>query len=543
MKHLSIILTLAFLVAPSVLLGQDSSHEGHDHGPGVEHSDHDEPESVDDAVSAISPQALKNMGVKIEEIDSSNFTLFLPVPARVESRPLNLQPVYAPFSGRIEQVLSDQGAKAVSGDALVTIMRDPIPRPSLAVTAEMISPASEEFHGAVAHLRSTRKSLDVLSTELQRLEKFQGDSDNLSILPQKDLIDLKYQYAKVEQDLKTAHEKLLFHGLTVAEIATIESGGTAMRSDDFWLNALRRNGAWNSKAAALRGLLQDDSQRQDMWVGATIAELALTSLISDDLLAWLEKTPAATSDLLKIATLLQEGHSLPDIQSLFNMGALTPIISVRAPASEHGWDIRSVDIKIGQRVAAGAPLLLLENESDLYLVADPNGSEISVLNDASREQHSIDAIPLTPGTGPELSGLTITKMRGEDSAARVYLPVANTQSSEVERGAFTYRNWALRAGMKYILKVPTRVLEDVIVLPSEAVIQYGPDKVVFAREHGEYVRRKVVVVYQDNEVAVIGEGSDLLPEEPTVTKGAFALHLALIAGTPAAVDPHAGHNH
>ena len=82
------------------------------------------------------------------------------------------------------------------------------------------------------------------------------------------------------------------------------------------------------------------------------------------------------------------------------MGALTPIISVRAPASEHGWDIRSVDIKIGQRVAAGAPLLLLENESDLYLVADPNGSEISVLNDASREQHSIDAIPLTPGTGP-----------------------------------------------------------------------------------------------------------------------------------------------
>ena len=267
-------------------------------------------------------------------------------------------------------------------------------------------------------------------------------------------------------------------------------------------------------------------------------------MISDELIVWIKETPEAASKLLYIATLLQEGHSLTDIRSLHSMGALAPIINVRAPAKENGWDIKQLLVKAGQRVEAGDPLLLLEDESEMYLVAEPNGSEIAVLNNASREQHRISATPLTPDTGPDLEGLTITRMMAADEASsRVYLPATNTVIGEIPRGTYIYRNWALRVGMPYILKVPTKILEDVIVLPSEAVIQYGPDKVVFVREGDEFIRRKVIVRYQDNEVAVIGDGSELLPEEAMVTKGAFALHLALIAGTPEAVDPHAGHNH
>ena len=97
--------------------------------------------------------------------------------------------------------------------------------------------------------------------------------------------------------------------------------------------------------------------------------------------------------------------------------------------------------------------------------------------------------------------------------------------------------------MKYKLKVPVQVLEDVIVLPAKAVIDHGSDKVVFVRENDEFIRRKVIIIYQNNDVAVIGEGSELLPEESMVISGAFALELALIAGSPQAVDPHAGHNH
>ena len=119
----------------------------------------------------------------------------------------------------------------------------------------------------------------------------------------------------------------------------------------------------------------------------------------------------------------------------------------------------------------------------------------------------------------------------------------NTFLSLSKVNGVEYRNWQLRPGLKYFLQVPTRQLEDVIVLPAEAVIEHGADKVVFVREAKHFVRRKVIVLYQNDQVAVIGEGSELLPEEAMVVRGAFALQLALISGTPQAVDPHAGHNH
>ncbi len=558
MKRTACIATFFFIGVMAVLVGQDKGHEGHDHGPSEDHSGHNHGaedhsghdhsvdagnDDHDDAGPVISAQALANMGVEIEKIDSSDFTLFVPVPARVESRPLNLQPVYAPFSGRVEKVQADLGSKSTGGDVLVTIIRDPIPRPSLELTEEIVSPASEEFHAAVAELHYTRKSLEVLSTELTRLSKFQDESDDLSIVPQKDLIDLKYEKAKLEQQRQNIHAQLFFHGLVPKEIEAIENGDEAMRGDLYWLNALKQNRAWPAMAEELYGLLPMKAQH-DLWTGAAIAELALSSLVTDELVAWLKETATTVSDFLYIASLLQEGHSLADIRSLHSMGALAPIISVRAPANENGWDVKQLVVKPGQRVEAGDPLLLLEDESEMYLVAEPNGSEIAVLNNASREQHRINATPLTPDTGPDLEGLTVTRMMAAGEAgSRVYLPAANTVIGENSRGTYTYRNWALRQGMDYILKVPTKILEDVIVLPSEAVIQYGADKVVFVREGDAFIRRKVVVRYQDNEVAVIGDGSELLPEEAMITKGAFALHLALIAGTPEAVDPHAGHNH
>ena len=62
--------------------------------------------------------------------------------------------------------------------------------------------------------------------------------------------------------------------------------------------------------------------------------------------------------------------------------------------------------------------------------------------------------------------------------------------------------------------------------------------------HG-FEERKVVVLYQDDRVAALGEGSDVFPEEAMVTHGAFSLSLALraLGGDNAGAEAHAGCDH
>jgi hypothetical protein len=180
----------------------------------------------------------------------------------------------------------------------------------------------------------------------------------------------------------------------------------------------------------------------------------------------------------------------------------------------------------------------------MLLKAMPSGSEFVTINIAVEGNKLMDAKPLVPDSAVELRDLRIAKvMNGENNRPVVYVPVKNQLLGKSTIDGSTYRNWNLRSGTKFILKVPVKEFKDVIVLPSEAVIDHGPDKVVFVRDGETFIRRKVIIAYQNTDEVVIAEGSDLLPEEPVVARGAFALQLALIAGTPEAVDPHAGHNH
>ena len=180
----------------------------------------------------------------------------------------------------------------------------------------------------------------------------------------------------------------------------------------------------------------------------------------------------------------------------------------------------------------------------MYLQASPQGSEIINLNAAASNESLIKAVPLVPGSGIKLEELRISKIIGEDSGnSIVYIPVSNSIQSNTVIAGINYRNWNLRNGLKYVLQVPRKILTDVIILPAAAVLQHGPDKVVFVKNKGEFVRRKVIVSFHNNEVAIIADGSEINERDAGVLKGAFALHLALIAGTPEAGDPHAGHSH
>lgn len=86
-------------------------------------------------------------------------------------------------------------------------------------------------------------------------------------------------------------------------------------------------------------------------------------------------------------------------------------------------------------------------------------------------------------------------------------------------------------------------LDEVFVLPTGAVTDDGPDKVVFIQDGDSFRAAKVVVRYQDHQFAVLdAKHSEIFPGDTVAMRGAFGLGLALKAGSGAA-DPHAGHQH
>ncbi len=512
-----------------------TTNDGHGHA-------HDAP-SLGDDDSVLSKQALQNMGVVVKEIDSSNYVVSRPVAAFIEETPFNERPLIAPFTGRVKSISVVLGEYLKSGQAVVEIIRDPLPRPTLSLVEELLKPASDEFHNTIADLRKAKIERAINTRERTRLRGFQDDKGT-PLIARQTLIDLDYEAERVAQEVANIRAKLTLHGFSKKEIDAIGSGQGVVLSKNLWLSALKQNGIWNANADTIFKTLPE-SVRSNQWSVATIGELTAEGLVTAELIEFLVKTSGAGAYFIEIGGLLQRGNSLEDVKDLYRQGAFAPIIVVKTPMGKD-WDVEAVHVKIGELVERGAKLLTLTNHVKMYLVATPVGSEIAAINTALAQKRTFSAVPLTPGTGPELSDLLVSKIQGlDDTGTRVLLPVKNAPQSTTVVDKRTFRNWQLRNRMQYVLQVPHKVLEDVIVLPSEAVVDYGNEKVIYVQEGDGFARRKVVIAHQNDRVAVLGEGSEVFPEEPIVVSGAFSLSLALraIGGDSAGADAHAGCDH
>jgi multidrug efflux pump subunit AcrA (membrane-fusion protein) len=483
------------------------------------------------------------MGVKTKKMVLGSYTTFSPVPAVIAENPANEQPLFAPFGGRIKSIDFTIGEFKNSHDILIRMYRNPIKRVQLKMVDEILTPASEEFHNAISSLRQNLKGKEVLQNELKRLQEFQKKSKGISIVPQKDLIDLKYEIEKVTRTVEEGRKKLGLHGLNKKEITQLETDKFEIDLYRIWKNSLKSNNIWNKQADIILNLL-DDKVKKNRWTIAAIGELVAEDILSEKLSSWLKKEPNAGKDFLEIASLLQQGHTIEDIQNLYQLGVFNPIIEIKAPANKNGWDIENLFIKVGQKVTAGEKLLTLNNHSQMYLIAYPQASEMIDMTKAAKENSNISASPLTRSTGPELQKLKVNQIHGlDDGREQVILIATNSIHSVTENNTAKYRIWSLRNGLKYILEVPISTMKEVISVPLEAIIKHGPEKIIFVKVNGEFIRRKVSILYQDSQTAVLSNKSELKPGDTMIISGAFALQQALVAGTPEAIDPHAGHNH
>lgn len=498
----------------------------------------------DDEPEPISEATLRTLGVTFGVAALDAWTRTTPVAAVVEAPPEVERTVRAPFGGRVVSIETKLGENVEPGTTLVSVLRDPLPRPSLTLTGAILKPASE-LHETVLELRARVQELDLARTELERVEQYtaQVDGEDLPIIPLQRKIDLGYRVARAEAAVEQSRMEMEKHGLDEAQINEIEGGGhLPQATGSTWRRALEHNGVWTSDAETLYRTLPE-RLREVPWVVGTIGELAGVDLASPELAAWLREQPAAGERILEIGVLLQRGHSLEDVERLFGLGALEPMMLVTAPPTNHAgetWDVRRIHVQPGTRVEQGSPLIDLEDAAHMLLRVEPVGGEVAAVLYAKANGAELRATSLVPGAGPELGSLKVAFV---SSSAEREGTVAYVETDNILLDSDDgRRTWGLRQGTRYTVWVPRETLDGVFVLPAEAVAEMGPDLVMFHREpSGVIIPLPLSVVHRDEQVVIVEPvpGLDLFEGDEIALSGAFALSLALRGGDATADHGHA----
>jgi len=509
------------------------------HGGADDHGAADDQAHV--GAPTLSAQTLANMGVRVTEAALTDYSRHQPITAVVAPTPRATQGVYAPVAGRVQSIDAEFGAVVAGGDVLVTLVRTPLARAALVLTEGVIKPVSENLHGSVNNFHRATIAVDVLEAEMERLEQFASSEDGIPLLPKSEVLKVRYELMHAERELAIARHELERHGLSDAQMVQVEAGQIPMVNFAVWRGALEHNGFWTPLAQEAYSALPEGLQELS-WTVATLGELVAGNLLDRPFVDWLVDDPHVADFFLEIGGMLQRGHSLADIRELYSIGALEPVVRITAPASVPDWDVSDLLVKPGQPVAAGEQLLLLANPRALILRAEPTSSEIEIMVENMTSGASMTASPLTAGAGPELEGIAIRRIYSVENGRGTVadIPVVNRPlKSRKKAGEKTFRSWELRQGQRYTVRVPIDVFEQVYVFPTGAVIDDGPDKVVFLKSGDSFTKIGVEVLYQDHEVVVIPRTADFFPGNPIVTSGTLALGLALQTGPSA----DAGHGH
>ena len=493
----------------------------------------------------LSAQTLGNLGVELAELKPTDFVRSRDVVGVLERRPDARRPVYAPVAGRLRGVALRAGDRVAAGAAIAEVVRDPFPRPVLTLTDAVLRPLNEDFHRSVGELRTAGQALVLVREELARIRKILRESAGTGTLPTKTEIDLSYEERRASRGLETARSEAKRHGLTDEDVAAIEAGESASTDQPPVRRILERNGLWSPEATEVLALLPE-VMRSLPFTAALLGELAGAHLLPAELVATLRARPRLAASFLDVAGLLQQGETVAGLVALDDAGGLAAVVPVAAPADAPDWDVASVAARDGAHVEVGTAVAELEDVRMLWLRLAPTGADVALLERALEERRTFVAVPLVAGTGPRREGLTVLRLDAAADAgaqASALVEVANEPLRVGGDGASRTRTWAVRAGIRYVARVPMETLAGRFVLPADAVIPRGPDSVVLMKSGAGFRAVPVRVEFADATVVVIANDGAVFAGDTVAVKGAYALGLATQAGGGGSADPHAGHNH
>lgn len=192
------------------------------------------------------------------------------------------------------------------------------------------------------------------------------------------------------------------------------------------------------------------------------------------------------------------------------------------------FEIQDLKVELGQQVQAGQTLSLLANHQRLAIEGRSFREETPLLERAVRENWSIDVDfqedkSAIEGDGPDEKKdrwkrfnqpLVIRYLSNTiDPATRTFtflIPFEN-EWRVIEQDKRAIILWRFRPGHQVRLQLRVEKLDNVFVLPPEAVVREGGEAYVFRQNGDTFDRKPVHVVYQDRRHVVIANDGSVPP--------------------------------
>ncbi|MEZ6056373.1 MAG: efflux RND transporter periplasmic adaptor subunit [Planctomycetaceae bacterium] len=488
--------------------GHDPHSEGKDAG-GDPHAGHDHAAHDDGASLALSPQAMRSIGLNsdtLRPIELQTFRRSITIPAMVTERPGRTQlRVSTPMAGVITHVHAVQGEAVKSGTFLFEIR----------ITGE-------ELVDTQTALLQTVGDLDVEKREIARLTEVTQSG----AISQKTLLERQYAKEKLEVLMAAQREALRLHGLSERQIDDIIEHRRLLR--DLRIVAPSRDSHEDHDDELHLTLGQEATSERGTLVQFTaLADDATTDTATGE---------ASPTDSLPARNRLEkeDDHHSENPQS----GNDAPLLT-----------LQEVLVHKGESVAAGTTLAVLSDFSSLYVEGRAFEQDVTVLHESAARGWKMTALFEGPSNRVDaVPGLALAYSASQIDVGSRTLPFYVELPNEILRDTPSengqrFLSWKYRPGQRLQLQVPVEESVKQIVLPVEAIARDGAESYVFQQNGDHFDRIAVQVLSRDSREAVIAQDGSIFPGDVVALKGAHQMLMALKNQSGGGVDPHAGHNH
>ncbi|MDA0587729.1 MAG: MchE protein [Planctomycetota bacterium] len=222
---------------------------------------------------------------------------------------------------------------------------------------------------------------------------------------------------------------------------------------------------------------------------------------------------------------------------------------VQGEFAELAYEVQELTAELGQQVQAGQLLSTLANHRSLYVEGHAFKRDAPALEDAAQGSRDI-AVEFAEDNAehwPVLEqAFRIRHLSNSiDTSSRTFdffIPLTN-QSRNYQQDGQTFIVWRFRPGQRVRLHVPVENLDNVIVLPAEAVVREGPEAYVFRQNGDLFNRIPVQVLHEDRLNIVLANDGSMKPGLYFAQNAAASLNRVLKAqaasGMRADVHVHA----
>ena len=239
-----------------------------------------------------------------------------------------------------------------------------------------------------------------------------------------------------------------------------------------------------------------------------------------------------------------DGRLLSEITVLVPPRAIAPaslvseLDSTSTPANEQklAYELQELKVELGEQVQAGQTLCHLSNHQSLAIEGRAFRDETSLLERSVQGDWPVE-VDFQEGADADWPAIEqafsihyIANMIDPVTRTFAFLMPLENQYKTVEHADRTQLLWRFRPGQKVLLRVRIEKLDDVFVLPVDAVVLEGAEAFVFTQNVNTFERKSVHVLYRDRDRVVLANDGSL----PTYVKGHERWTIPAVARTAAA---------